>query len=130
MTIEPILVRYRIWKDSECEFGVETRLARGHVSPLGYLAVHPMDAITGLMGEDNLGRWGVTETYSGLSLGNGFTLREALHFRAKLDELWPTTWVGPDFLPICPPEIGDEVQELARHIKEGGIPSWDLMPKH
>ena len=120
MAIETIPLRRRD------DLGSEIHFARGHVSPPGNLAVHHMDPIAGFKGEDNLGLWAVTEVFSGLSLGYGFTLPEARYFQAKLDELWPTTWVGPDYRPICPPEIGDKVQELARHVKEGGIPSWDI----
>ncbi len=118
MTIQTLLLRTRSIEDI-C-------YTRGHVSPLGHLAVHAMGQIAGFKGRYNLGLWAVTEIYSGLALGYGFTRREAILFRDKLDELWPATWVGPDLSPICPPEIKEKVLELDRHIKEGGIPSWDL----
>ena len=118
MTIKTLLLRTKT--------GSYICHTRGHVSPLGNLAIHPMDDIAGFKGQDNLGLWAVTETFLGLSLGYGFGLQEALYFRSKLDELWPNPWVGPDLRPACPPEIEERVQELDRHLKEGGIPSWDL----
>jgi hypothetical protein len=102
------------------------RLVRAHVSPPGHLAVHQLDPIAGFVGEDNLGLWGVTEVHSGRSLGYGFTLQEALYFRAKLDSLWPKPWVEPSGLPACPTEIVEKVQNLTEYLKDAGIPSWEI----
>ena len=125
MAIETIPIRCR--SDLGCLEPNTIYETRGHISPPGHLAVHPLNPVSGVRGEDNLGMWGVTEITSGLSItGHRFTLQEALYFRAKLDNLWPKDWVDSDRLPIVPPEIGEKVRELAELIEEGGIPSWEL----